>query len=138
MPLPSMRKFDNFKSNLDILSRAGEHDIGDEFVMGGILNKFSIQFELGWKVLRELSEHEGMEKNIGSPRSIIKTAYQYLDFMDEDIWLSMLEDRNKAMHIYDGAAIRPLVNTIISRYIPEFQRMCAAIETKYGDELKDM
>ena len=138
MQLPSMRKFDNFKSNLDILSQAGERDISDEFVMGGILNKFSIQFELGWKVLRELSEHEGMEKNIGSPRGVIKAAYQYLDFMDEDTWLCMLEDRNRAMHIYSGAAVRPLVETIISRYIPEFQRMRSAIEAKYGAELSSM
>ena len=133
-----MKKFDNFKSNLEILASAGEQDRENPFVMSGILSQFSIQFELGWKVLKRLSEYEGMSKGIGSPRGIIKAAYQYLDFMNEDLWLSMLKDRNDTAHLYDGAAAQALADRIITRYIPEFQRMRAAIEERYGSELANL
>ena len=133
-----MKKFDGFTSNLEILARAGEQDRENPFVMSGILSQFSIQFELGWKVLKRLSEYEGMSKGIGSPRGIIKAAYQYLDFMNEDLWLSMLKDRNDTAHLYDGAAAQALADRIITRYIPEFQRMRAAIEERYGSELANL
>ena len=42
-----MKKFDNYKSNLAVLSRAGEQDLTNEFIIGGIIVKFSLQFELG-------------------------------------------------------------------------------------------
>lgn len=133
-----MKKFDDFTSNLEILARAGEQDRENPFVISGILSQFSIQFELGWKVLRRLSEYEGMSKGIGSPRGIIKASYQYLDFMNEDLWLSMLKDRNDTAHLYDGAAAQALADRIIGRYIPEFQRMRAAIEERYGSELANL
>lgn len=133
-----MKKFDDFTSNLEILARAGEQDRENPFVMSGILSQFSIQFELGWNVLKRLSEYEGMSKGIDSPRGIIKAAYQYLDFMNEDLWLSMLKDRNDTAHLYDGAAAQALADRIIARYIPEFQRMRAAIEERYGSELANL
>ena len=55
-----MKKFVNYKSNLAVLSRAGEQDLTNEFIIGGIIVKFSLQFELGWKVLKELLRYEGV------------------------------------------------------------------------------
>ena len=40
----------------------------------------------------------------GSPREILKAAYEVYDFIDEDIWLDMLKARNDMTHIYDGNA----------------------------------
>ena len=54
-----MKKFDNFSSNLEVLKRAGQEDIDNEFIISGIIDKFFIQFELSWKVLKELLRYEG-------------------------------------------------------------------------------
>ena len=51
-----------YKSNLAVLSRAYAEDLENEFIISGIINKFFIQFELSWKVLKELLRYEG--KNI--------------------------------------------------------------------------
>lgn len=62
-----------------------------------------IQFELSWKVLKELLRYEGKSvANSGSPREILKAAYEVYDFIDEDVWLDMLKARNDMTHIYDG------------------------------------
>lgn len=73
-----MKKFDNYRKNLDVLRRSDQQDLNNEFIISGIIDKFSIQFELGWKVLKELLTYEGIDAaKTGSPREIIKQAYQY-------------------------------------------------------------
>ncbi|MCI8551096.1 MAG: nucleotidyltransferase [Lachnospiraceae bacterium] len=132
-----MKKYENFVSNLMILMKADKEDRENEFIISGIIDKFFLQFELGWKLLKELLKYEGKRTAVsGSPREIIKAAYALYDFMDEDIWLSMLKERNSMTHIYDGAAARVLVDHILGQYLPAFCKMKEAIEKQYGDMLK--
>ena len=131
-----MRKFDNFISNLNVLEKAENEDLNNEFILSGIIVKFFIQFELSWKVLKELLRYEGKSAaNSGSPREILKAAYSVYDFIDEDIWLEMLKSRNDMTHIYDGEAAKRLVDMILRKYIPAFEIMRKKIQEKYKDIL---
>ena len=131
-----MKKFDNYVSNLEILQKAENEDLGNEFIISGIIDKFSIQFELSWKVLKELLRYEGKRAAAsGSPREILKTAYEVYDFIDEDIWLEMLKSRNDMTHIYDGEAAKRLVDSILHRYIPEYIKLRDCILDKYANVL---
>ena len=131
-----MKKYDNYASNLEVLSRAGEEDLTNEFIVSGIINKFFVQFELGWKLLKELLQYEGKAVAVtGSPRSIIKAAYSVYDFVNEDVWLDMLQDRNDLTHMYNGAAARDLAVRILNEYISEFQHLQKGLEEYYGDML---
>ena len=132
-----MKKYDNFCSNLRVLEKASEQDLENEFIISGIIDKFFIQFELGWKMLKELLKYEGKAVGAtGSPRAIIKEAYSIYDFLEEEIWLEMLENRNDLAHIYDGGKARELADIIISKYVPEFQKMENAVNNRYGDVLE--
>ena len=134
-----MKKFDHFKSNLNVLALADQEDLTNEFIIGGIIDKFFIQFELGWKVLKELLSYEGQGISAsGSPKMILKTAFTIYDFIDENVWLEMLRARNDMTHIYDALAARRLVDAVLQRYIPEFQKMKEGIESFYKDELNNM
>lgn len=87
-----MRKFENYVSNLSVLETAKYEDLNNEFIVSGIIDKFTIQFELSWKVLKEFMRYEGKAiANTGSPREIIKAAYSVYPFIDEEIFLSMLK-----------------------------------------------
>ena len=134
-----MKKFDYFCSNLAVLETAKDQDISNEFIISGIIDKFFIQFELGWKVLKELLSYEGVAaaKN-GSPRETIKEAYKYYPCMEEEIWLSMLAQRNNMAHLYDRDAARELMETILAEYIPAFQRLKESISNRYGDLLETL
>lgn len=119
-----MKKYDNFHSYLQ-----------NEFIISGIIDKFFIQFELGWKVLKELLTYEGNAKEqTGSLREIIKASFYCFDFMDEETWLSMLKDRNDCTHIYNKDLAKELVQNILERYIPEFQKMDAVVANKAQEE----
>ncbi len=111
----------------------------NEFIISGIIYKSFIQFELGWKLLKELLKYEGRAIGAtGSPRAIIKEAYGVYDFMEADIWLEMLANRNDMAHIYDGGKARKLADVIIERYIPEFQRLENAVRNEYGAALEKL
>ena len=49
-----MKKFNNYVSNLHVLEKAEHEDLENEFIVSGIIDKFFIQFELGWKVLKSV------------------------------------------------------------------------------------
>ena len=49
-----MKKFDNFISNLNVLEKAENEDLENEFVISGIIDKFFIQFELSMKAKARL------------------------------------------------------------------------------------
>ena len=90
-----MKIIDNYCNNLAVLKLADRQDLSNEFILSGIIDKFFAQFELGWKVPKELLVYEGIAAaDTGSPRQIIKEAYKYYSCKDETIWLSMLYQRN--------------------------------------------
>ena len=131
-----MKKYDYYCRHLKVLEGAKDEDLNNEFIISGIIDKFSIQFELGWKVLKELLIYEGDQiGQAGSPRSIIKAAYHYFAFMDEEIWLEMLQERNNTIHIYHGGAAKELVRKILDCYIEEFRNLRIGIEERYDEIL---
>jgi nucleotidyltransferase substrate binding protein (TIGR01987 family) len=132
-----MRRFDAYESALLMLRRAKEQDLANEFIQAGVIDKFSLQFELGWKLLKDLLRYEGVASAAtGSPREILKAAYRYFTFIDDQIWLRMLTDRNTMAHVYDSGAARRLVTTIIEEYIPAFDDLGRSIRERYGSELE--
>ncbi len=136
MGLFYMKKFDQYVRHLQVLGRAEQEDVTNEFIVSGIIDKFYIQFELGGKVLKELLRYEGANQAAtGSPREIIKTAYAYFHFMEEDVWLEMLRDRNDATHIYNEEAAQQLVEKILHQYIGVFVSLEQQIRARYGDEV---
>ena len=134
-----MKKFDNYRKNLAVLSTADSQDLSNDFIIGGIIDKFFLQFELGWKVLKELLIYEGIPAaKTASPREILKEAYKYYPCIDEDTWLSMLSERNNIAHIYDGNAARILAQKILDDYIPAFRKLEESILEKYGSILETL
>ena len=119
-----MKRYKEFSRHLHVLAQAPLQDLENEFIISGIIDKFFIQFELGWKVLKELL-----------PREIIKAAYRCFDFLEEDVWLDMLRTRNDLTHIYDSARARALVTEILTRFIPAFETMDEAVREAYPLEL---
>lgn len=131
-----MKKFDNFVSHLEVLQRAYDQDFTNEFIISGIIDKFSLQFELGWKICKELLIYEGEDRaRTGSPREIVKAAYAYFDFIEEDVWLAMLKDRNDTNHIYNQELADKLLHRILDCYIPAFVQVKEQVEKRYHDIL---
>lgn len=127
-----MKKYDNYAAQLAVLERAKDEDLSNEFVMSGVTNKFALQFELAWKLLKETLAYEGVAAaTSGSPREILKAAFVAYDFIDGDLWLEMLKARNDLSHIYDGDAACAMVDRIVKAYTPEFRALKTGLDELY-------
>ena len=131
-----MKKFENFASALANLEDAPNQDLANDFVQSGLINKFNLQFELSWKLLKRLLEYEGATLAAsGSPRAILKESYRFYDFIDEAAWLDMLRDRNTNVHIYDNKLAQDLIQRILNVYIPAFSQLRDGLMERYGELL---
>lgn len=114
-----MKKFDAFKKSLEVLLRAEkEKAASDEIYSMGVIGRFNLTFELAWKSVKEVLELHGVSNfKTGSPREILKTAYQFNFLSDEKVWLDMLKSRNTIAHMYDENAAIELANAIFDNYM---------------------
>lgn len=130
-----MNELHRYRSVLNVLSGASNQDLSSEFIQYGVINKFFLQFNLAVQLMKALLTYEGVDSSAsGSPREIIKASYRYFTFIDEEVWLRMLRDRNDTAHIYDGSKAIELVHTIIATYIPTFQQLEEAVVEHYGED----
>lgn len=51
------RRFVSFTKSRDALAEARERDLSDSFVLSGTSAKFSITFDLAWKVMKDILIH---------------------------------------------------------------------------------
>lgn len=129
-----MKRFEQYSSHLAVLKQAVSEDLDNTFIISGIIDKFFIQFELGWKLFKDLLRYEGrQEATSGSPREIIKAAYKVFDFLGEEAWLKMLSERNSMAHLYDENEAKKLVAHILDEYIEEFEKVRQGLIDRYGE-----
>ena len=48
------RRFESFCNSLNALAEARQRDLSDSFVLSGTSAKFSITFDLAWKVMKDI------------------------------------------------------------------------------------
>ena len=79
------------------------------------IRRFEFVFELFWKPLKEVFNHQGIQ--VHYPREVIKEAFSSNLIDNEEIWLQMLQDRNLTSHTYDEA-LADIVFSHIKLYVP--------------------
>ncbi|MCK4935985.1 MAG: nucleotidyltransferase substrate binding protein [Elusimicrobiales bacterium] len=90
----------DFKKALQRLEESLSEDISKSTtIIDGTIQRFEFIFELSWKLLKAILYFQGIEAN--SPRMVVKEAYKAKLIKEGDLWIDMLEDRNKTSHIYD-------------------------------------
>ena len=120
----SINRYLSFCKSLSALEKAKDRNPEDEFVLSGTVQKFSLTFDISWKVMKDIIvKHHGIQTfAAGSPKETLRTA-QSVGLIDDDIWLDMLDDRNELTHDYDGEMAGECFSKIINSYIPQFQAL---------------
>ena len=127
------KRYRSFCNSLDALEEAKQRDLSDSFVLSGTSAKFSITFDLSWKVMKDiLIEYYAMTGFIaGSPREVLKTSYK-AELISDDAWMDMLKVRNELAHDYDCEIVKKHCNTIVEKYIDLFYEFEEVVK-KLGD-----
>lgn len=118
------RRFESFKNSLDALNEAKSRDMSDSFVLSGTGAKFSITFDLAWKVMKDIIIGYYMISDFitGSPWEVLRKAFE-VDLIQDDIWMEMLKVRNEISHDYDGKIMEEYCRKIVEVYIDKFYEL---------------
>ena len=102
-----IRRFESFRNSLDSLAEAKQRDLSDSFVLSGTSAKFSITFDLAWKVMKDiLVQYYAITGFVtGSPREVLRESFQ-ANLITGDEWMDMLKVRKQLM-----------IKTILSSFI---------------------
>ena len=126
------RRFQSFCNSLDALAEARERDLTDSFVLSGTSARFSITFDLSWKVMKDiLVQYYAITGFVtGSPRDVLREAFK-ANLISDDAWMDMFKVRNELAHDYDSEIVKTHCNTIVKEYIDlfyEFKGVVNALE----------
>lgn len=115
------RRFMSFCNSLDALAEARQRDLSDSFVLSGTSAKFSITFDLSWKVMKDiLVQYYAITGFVtGSPKEVLRESYK-ANLISDDAWMEMLKVRNELVHDYDCEIVKKHCNTIVEKYIDLF------------------
>ena len=111
------RRFLSFCNSLDALAEARQRDLSDSLVLSGTSAKFSITFDLSWKVMKDiLVQYYAITGFVtGSQRDVLREAFK-ANLISDDTWMDMLKVRNELAHDYDEI-VKTYCNTIVKEYI---------------------
>ena len=123
------RRYTSFCNSLDALAEARERDLSDSFVLSGTSAKFSITFDLAWKVMKDILVQYYAITNFvaGSPREVLREAYK-ANLISDESWMEMLKVRNELSHDYDCEIVKEHCNTIVQKYIDLFYEFKNTVE----------
>lgn len=116
------QRFSNFEKAFAQLSDAiklhGNNPIS--IIKEGVIQRFEFTHELAWKIMKDYLEYEGIQ-NITGSRSAVKEAYNKGLIAQGQVWMDMIESRNKTFHTYDEAILDSEFMKILTDYHPAFQ-----------------
>ena len=129
------RRFLSFCNSLDALAEARQRDLSDSFVLSGTSAKFSITFDLAWKVMKDiLVQYYAITGFVaGSPREVLREAFK-ANLISDEAWMEMLKVRNELTHDYDCEIVKTHCNAIVRKYIDLFYIFADKVK-QLGDSL---
>lgn len=99
----------------------------DDIVIEGLIQRFEYTHELAWLVLKDFIMAQGNAKIYGS-KDATREAFQ-LDLIQEgDVWMGMIESRNRTSHTYNEEVAREIFLAILNQYYFAFMRFEKTIQ----------
>jgi len=128
-----MRRYDVFCRALKNLQEIrGKQPPYDTITQTGMVSLFEICFEQAWKAMKEQLEQCGYgSQRTGSPRMVIKLAYQAGMIQDADAWLAALVARNNVAHTYNESMALSIIRDAQEEFLPLFETLQQELSTNW-------
>lgn len=109
----------------------------DELIKEGLIQRFEYTHELAWNVMKDYAYFQG-NSTIGGSRDATREAYKLHLIESADLWMDMIQSRNKTSHIYDAATANEIFGKIINDYYSLFLKFRKVMEAKISDEQSNL
>ena len=87
-----------------------------------LIKSFELTFELSWKTLQSFFKSQGYIE-ISSPKGIIKSAFNKDVIKNGQLWIDMLDARNRLSHVYDESMFKEIIKQISKEYLQEIEKL---------------
>lgn len=128
-----MKKYENFCAalcNLDDIFKYEEPY--ENVILTGLVALYEICFEQSWKAMKEILAFNGVaEGQTGSPRQILKAAYEAGMIKNEELWLGALQTRNNVAHAYNRLIALDIVRETKDKYYSMFCDLKKEIDSRW-------
>ncbi len=114
-------RHDNFCSAFDLLHDAASQMATralSDLEKAGLVQRFEICWELGWKTIRDYLSDSGAPLQVPSPINTIRAGAQVNLIADPDAWVIAMRARNEMAHEYDRAKFGLIVAQIVETFVP--------------------
>ena len=116
---------DDFEAGLTQLDAALSGRVSSDLERAGCIQYFEFTFELAWKSIRMRSADLGQPDCL-SPKSCLRQAFMNGWIGNEDMWLNMLDARNRMSHTYRAKDAMKVFESL-SDFLPEFHQLLTAL-----------
>jgi len=118
----ALKKINNAFAKL----KEGVAEAKSELQRDGVIQRFEFTFEAFWKAIRVILRDKGIETK--TPKESLQEAFRIGWIDNEEIFLDMLEDRNKTSHIYDKDTATEIFQRIKDNYLTAIGKVIDKLE----------
>ena len=101
-----------------------------ELEQQGLVKSFELTFELAWNTVKDFLGSRGVQNLYGS-RDAVRAGHAaglIGDGGSAAVWMEMIQSRNLTAHTYDADIALSIVQMACGAYLPEFDRLYAALD----------
>lgn len=119
--------------NHNVLDEENLGYIIDELIKEGLIQRFEYTHELAWNVMKDYALFQG-NSTIGGSRDATREAYKLQIIENADVWMDMIQSRNKTSHTYNVEIAEEIFGKIIREYFQLFLDFQKTMEEKRSGE----
>lgn len=93
-----------------------------DFFYDGLIQRFEFSTELAWKTCQEHLSALGFT-TVHGPKPVMREAFSAGLIEKDEIWISLLSDRNLTSDIYDERTAREIAQRVMTDYLIEFRKL---------------
>lgn len=123
----------NFLDDKDELETEDLGYVIDELIKEGLIQRFEYTHELAWNVMKDYALFQG-NSTVGGSRDATREAFKLQIISGADVWMDMIQSRNKTSHTYNEETANEIFNKIITEYFPLFLDFRKKMEEKRNGE----
>jgi len=121
----------NYQKALAALERAvltAQERSLNEMEEQGLVKSFEFTFELSWNVLKDYLESKGFKDFHGS-KDTFKLAFQEGLINDGEMWMEMIDNRNRSSHTYEENIAKQVISLVLSIYYTKFKELATKMSS---------
>ena len=130
------QRFQNFSKALSQLSSAvslAQQRPLSELEQQGLIQAFEFTHELAWNMLKDFLQSRGTFNLFGS-RDATREAFATGLIENGEVWMDMIQSRNRTTHTYDQTTANEIASAIITLYGVQFKKLRQRFEELEREE----